>query len=230
MDLGSNFMVWLHEWQTLAGALTALIAAGVGWRAINRQMQQSERQEGERVLRAYDAARAVLPLTLDQIGSYARKCADYAVRVLATNPGASIEQTSVEPPELPQLAVEEVRRLIEVCPQPALRKRLGMLIAELQVQQARMTDSHDSIRPDSTTLVTRHNIIGQCLDALSVNAQAMTLFSFARFESDEFFDTISWDDLVQSSGFLLLYKPGDEVLAELKRRKAAGLTPTITGV
>ena len=96
------------DWQTLIGGSFAILAAIVGWFAVQRQMAQVRELAANEIARKHSAARSNLPLALSALSDYAFACAqiirdcygnmqgnhvanDYEVAEFPSPPAGSIE-------------------------------------------------------------------------------------------------------------------------------------------
>lgn len=178
----------IERWQTLIAGLLAIVAALIGGRYINRQIQASANIEEDRRKRKFAASRAVLPLTLSSLSEYARRCSAYLKDILATRNGEAIplQSTPTPPPLLPITVIEELRSMIEYSDEP-IRGALVRLVSKIQEQTARLTVLANRLRkrPNSEELVTVSNIEEYMLDAAEIYARCAALFSFARAQSEE---------------------------------------------
>ena len=228
MDIPSAAIVWLHEWQTLVAGLIAIIAAVIGWKAINGQVQQTERHEQERIARRFDAARATLPLTLGHIVRYTKACESYVQAILLADGRKIVKhKPQSSPPELPSEGISELRALIESS-LLAVRARVSELLADLQIQHARLEGVFISLTESGqSTIVTRRDIAALMIEAAIVGAQAGNLYQYARRQTENVPDPIDWDKVSNELSFKLMDDECAIVGLELEERKSRGLNPQI---
>jgi hypothetical protein len=226
----SNFsatILWLHQWQTLAGGLIAIIAALIGARAINRQIRQTEQHEQDRISRNFDAARSILPLTLSQLSTYVEDSIHYMVKILNFCRFSSFPMPTDKRPELPLLAdgvAGEFRAIIPVS-EHSLRIWIADMLAALQLQNARLLDFHtriEDVEGDITAID-----IQQCfIDAAKLGAYCAATWPYARRQSEMVPSTLEWENLKnQLSRPLAEVENADLVWKEIARREASGQRP-----
>lgn len=226
----SPWTQFLMDWQTLIAGVLALVAAGIGFYFINRQILQAEQHEGDRIERSFDAARATFPLVLSDLAAYARETADfYSVpfRSTATSAGVSRKHFAVEEDELlsapamPDETVPDIRRFIEACPDKEARNYLSKLIRELQILRARMESMVEDLnhRSASTMVHVRANLEAGLIKSALIHAYCENFFEFARGETSEVPEPPSASEINSSLNKLGFWGTiGDEIRATVERR------------
>jgi hypothetical protein len=187
---------WLREWQTLAAASVALIAAIVAFQNTSRSLRHSERSETHRRNRKHAAVRAVLPLALAQVSDYAERSA----RALDSLVKNCIDEF------LPPMAASE--NIIQRLPSETLRTLSEFIeysdavetslieetVAWIQIQDSRLRGLLDDNRdPSEPRLTLKTEIQGRIIDAASIYAGASAGFEYARRRQEQLPPTISWD-------------------------------------
>jgi hypothetical protein len=172
-ETGNCLEFWLNRYQTLIGAIVALIAAVIGFKAIRHQTEQTNRIEENKLKRANLAARSTMPLALNSICEYAEACVQVfeADRTARAHAGG----TASPPPNLPvfpQGAIEPLRRAVEFS-QLNEATAVADILATAQVFLARTRDSRWARRPSS-------ELQDRMLDALDLYTRASNLFEYAR--------------------------------------------------
>ena len=155
---------WVFAWQTLVGAIIALIAAVLTIGVMRKQMMHETTRHNDAQSRKRLAARAQMPDSLSELGAYVRGC---AARLM--------EREEALPPK-PTDAISSLKEVIEFIDDDAA-KRTFELVSWYQVFSARM--SHDIPTPDNAAFPDR-----QC-DAALLQAYINSLFEYARNEGDE---------------------------------------------
>lgn len=155
---------WLYHWQTLIGALIALIAAFWTIGVMRRQIKDESDRHHDAHRRKRMAARAQMPDALSEMGSYVRGCA------------ARLVGTSDTLPEEPTAAVASLKEVIEFIDNSAA-ERTFELVSWYQVFRART--SRDVPTPD------RADFSDRMYDAVLLHAYINSLFEYARNEEDE---------------------------------------------
>lgn len=216
---GCRMLKFLYDWQQLLGALTAIVAAVIGWLAIHRQMQQAEEHERERVRGRYAAARAALPHALSTISEYTQTCIGRLIALHNARNGERIVSppTGWTRPELDVDALIDLRSIIEVC--DVLEGQVfSKLLARLQIQSARLRTLEQDLNHDQSVVV-RTNIEQYLVDTIEIQARVNTLFSFGRGNIDHVPLGDPTVDQMNSAAFTLkLYRgPEDEIRERIDR-------------
>lgn len=195
-------LIWLHsnavqEWQILIAGMVALAAAFVGGayiteqiRALNsqvsRQFEASQNLENERRLRKFAAARAVLPLTLNNLCEYASRCG----AALKTMLGHQLDEkipNEIEIPDLPTLpkdAIDELRNVVEFGDEQ-ISGAAATLIGEIHYKTARLKNLWQEYRAPGHHVTPVSNVESQVLDMALIYARGIALFDYARGETEE---------------------------------------------
>ena len=195
-------LIWLHsnavqEWQILIAGMVALAAAFVGGayiteqiralnRQVNRQFEASQNLENERRLRKFAAARAVLPLTLNNLCEYASRCG----AALKTMLGHQLDENipnDIEIPDLPMLpkdVIDELRNVVEFGDEQ-ISKAAATLIGEIHYKTARLKNLWQEYRAPGHHVTPVSNVESQVLDMALIYARGIALFDYARGETEE---------------------------------------------
>jgi hypothetical protein len=173
----------LDHWQTLVAGSLAIVAALIGGYFIHRQIVAGNAIEADRLKRKFDAARAVLPLTLSTLTEYARSANEHLKLILATKNGEAIPRQSAPaaPPTVPQIVIDDLRGMIEYSDEP-IRGSLRIFVGRLQIQSARLSTLTTHLRDthDNSWSVTASNVESSILDTAEIFARCALLFKFAR--------------------------------------------------
>ena len=195
-------LIWFHsnavqEWQILIAGMVALAAAFVGGayiteqiRALNsqvsRQFEASQNLENERRLRKFAAARAVLPLSLNNLCEYASRCG----AALKTMLGHQLDEkipNEIEIPDLPTLpkdAIDELRNVVEFGDEQ-ISGAAATLIGEIHYKTARLKNLWQEYRAPGHHVTPVSNVESQVLDMALIYARGIALFDYARGETEE---------------------------------------------
>lgn len=195
-------VIWLHsnavqEWQILIAGMVALAAAFVGGAYIteqiralnsqvNRQFEASQNLENERRLRKFAAARAVLPLTLNNLCEYASRCG----AALKTMLGHQLDEkipNEIEIPDLPTLpkdVIDELRNVVEFGDEQ-ISEAAATLIRETHYKTARLKNLWQEYRAPGHHVTPVSNVESQVLDMALIYARGIALFDYARSETEE---------------------------------------------
>lgn len=129
---------------------------------------------------------------------------------------------------MPNEGITELRAFLETSP-PEIRKRVGALLADLQIQHARLEGTYKSlIDRNEGTIVTLHEITGSMIEAAIVGAQAANLYKYGRRQTDVVPGPIDWDQVSNEIAFRLMDQECEVVGVELENRKELGLAPQIS--
>jgi hypothetical protein len=176
---------FLFDWQQLLGGGFALVAAVIGWFAINRQIRQFDAQEQERVRAKRAAARAALPLALAAIAEYAEECAQrLALLLLSASQEGLPEGTTWHGPELPTEALLDIRTLVETLPSRD-GSAFADLLSKIQIQASRLRSIRPSRLPNRVGVVVRSNIEQYIVDCAEIFARGAAMLRYARGLVDE---------------------------------------------
>lgn len=155
---------WAFAWQTLIGALVALIAALWTISVMRDQMQAETDRHHDAQRRKRLAARAQMPDALSELGGYLRGCGAYL-----TNEADNL-------PVEPTAAISALKEVIEFIDDGAA-ERTFELVSWYQVFRARM--SHGIPAPEKAEFADRQ------WDATLLQAYVNSLFDYARNEADD---------------------------------------------
>jgi hypothetical protein len=189
---------WLHYWQTLIGVGVALIAACIAFSNTTRSLKHGQWLEDRRRSRKQAAVRAVLPLALAQVSSYAENSAR-ALNALIDNcvdealPRKSIPIDFVE--RLPSETLAVLAELIEYSDNMDASV-IETTVAWIQIHDSRLRGLlHDNYDPLEEHTVVRNEIEGLIVDAASIYAGAGAVYGYARRQQTALPTTITWDDV-----------------------------------
>lgn len=180
-----SLLKFIFDWQQLLGSFVAIGAAAIGWHAINRQIVQADEHERERHRRRLAGSRAVLPLALSGVSTYATRCCISLLPLyIQSREHAEIQmpEGGWSAPELPASAILELRSLVEASP-PAVANAVAMLLTELQVQASRIESLQIDILNEHS-VVTRNDIEQFIVDTIEVQALTNELFAYGRGEQE----------------------------------------------
>ncbi|MCC4246868.1 hypothetical protein [Stappia indica] len=153
---------FIKDWQTLIGAILALLAAHWTVKTIKRQMNQEDIRNKEIMSRKAMAARSYMPDALSDLSRYARASGSY----LANQSGP--------PPTPPTEAISALKQAIEHIDTDAA-ERVFQLISWYQVQCARTTNDKR----------TQQKLEEHAYDIVLLQAYTNSLFEYARNEIQE---------------------------------------------
>lgn len=195
-------LIWLHsnavqEWQILIAGMVALAAAFVGGAYIteqiralnsqvNRQFEASQNLENERRQRKFAAARAVLPLTLNNLCEYASRCGAALKKMLDHQLDEKIPN-DIEIPDLPTLpkdVIDELRNVVEFGDEQ-ISKAAATLIREIHYKTAGLKNLWQEYRAPGHHVTPVSNVEGQVLDMALIYARGIALFDYARGETED---------------------------------------------
>lgn len=181
---------WIHaikEWQTLVAGLMAILGAFVGGGAVWYQTYLIEKREQCRLDHQHSAARAVLPLALDALVSYAHDCGRSLFLLLSSTSTTAVRPCNIvsytPPPALNPAVISDLRDVIESSKQP-IRHAISHLLINVQWLSARLRGIGQNIIPGSVNLVTIVDLEDIILIAASIYARGEDLFAYARQETD----------------------------------------------
>ena len=199
---------FLKDWQTLIGALIALIAAILTIRVMRRQASDENTRHENQLKRKEMAARAQMPDALSEMIAYIRASGEY------------LTGQSAEPPEQPLSAITTLKQVIEHIDDKAAQRTFE-LVSWYQVQRVRMmAEAPPQAEPER----------GERLyDAVLLQAYANSLFDYARNEATTApTEKPSFEDMITAykNTFTLIYTVQNEqqfegMLAAIERRHKA---------
>lgn len=150
---------FIKDWQTLIGAILALLAARWTVKTIKKQMNQEDIRNKEIMSRKAMAARSYMPDALSDLSRYARDSGSY------------LAGQSETPPAPPTEAVSALKQAIEHIDTNAAA-RVFQLISWYQVQRARTADDKRA----------QQNLEEHAYDIVLLQAYTNSLFDYARNE------------------------------------------------
>ena len=163
-DIGALVCDWLYHWQTVVGAVIALVAARLTIGAMRQQMNQEADRHRDAQRRKQMAARAKMPDALSDLTAYVRGC------------GARLVGAAQVLPEEPVLAIITLKEGVEFIEDSAA-KRTFELVSWYQVFRARMVQDVPS--PGQAGFLER------IYDAALLQAHINSLFDYARNKADK---------------------------------------------
>ncbi|MCR9270707.1 MAG: hypothetical protein NXH72_12020 [Hyphomonadaceae bacterium] len=165
----AEVLFWVYYNQTLIAGLLALAVAIRTVSSIRDQINLTQATEADRIKRRQRAARAALPATLSQIHRYAQDCIN-VVRELERLHNDNASSQLLDVPNLPDSALAALSTTIEsVDPRDA--KKLAGLLAQLQVQNARLVEAVEDFKIEPGTrerVYHRADFVSLYFDILSV--------------------------------------------------------------
>lgn len=214
---------WVYAHENLASGLLALAAALIGAYLIHRQISQSDRIEQRRIGSKREAVRAVLPLALSTMTNYAEASGRAAFALLDQCVGRSLPTSGVVLPDVPLPPVEALATLKELVEylDPSEVRPIALLIADIQVQSARLQDAIAS-SPGGSRIVLQTNLEECALDAAIVYARTTRLFEFARGATNEVPQRIAWEAVMNALYFFEVALDDDNDIIETILRRAEG--------
>ncbi len=186
----------LKEWQTLAAAIVALIAAYIAFGNTTRSLRHTEGVEKHRRSRKHAALRAVLPLALSQVTDYAERSAHALNELVNMCDGETLPAMTA--PErlvhaLPSETLETLADFIEYSDVVDVGV-IEATVAWVQIHDSRLRGLIKANRdPAGEHLVLRTEIEGVIIDAASIYAGAAAVYDYARRRQAELPHTLSWD-------------------------------------
>ncbi len=164
------------DWQDLAGAALALLAAAYAANYVKDQIAQADRLADEQRQRRLRAQRAVMPLTLSYICDYAETSLRELRRIHAAG-RVGPDFSQIAAPTMDGQHVSEIRQMIEV--EDELKAApYADLLSELQIHSARWRGF--AVWAAEGTGFQPAYIEGQMLDAAEIYARASNLVAAVR--------------------------------------------------
>jgi hypothetical protein len=174
---------WIYHYQTLIGAIFALVAAGIGVWFLQAQIRQTSEIERKRRDQKRAALRAVGPLALATIIEYAKTSASPLRELHGKCRGEHgvLPREGVIRPGIPATPSEAITLLCDFIEysEPGEAKLIVQLMNEIQIQSARLRDTDSSIGRDDK-MITKGNIENYLIDTASIYAIASAGLDFFR--------------------------------------------------
>lgn len=135
-----------YDWQTLITGLLAVAVAFITGSLLWLQIRQSKKQEDERRVARFTAARAALPHQLSSICHYAKSVAYELARVRRKYEHITAGHLYAEfvIPMAPDSLIDRLEKAIEAIPHPNIVSLLGEILTEMQVLSSRIFELRDS--------------------------------------------------------------------------------------
>ncbi len=182
------FFMFLDRWQTLIGALLALLAgAGAVW-AIWRQTRAQMRETRDRRLRLARSFRAVMPEDLKIIITYTRRSAAvqaFILRFIQAEDRGNVhgERDQKAYPELPERTLDNLRHLVENLNDTDC-DYVADLIGCYQIQNSRLAqlveDFNNPSRLERTNPTTEDWVVITIRSTVELHLLAAQMLPFAR--------------------------------------------------
>jgi hypothetical protein len=129
---------FFSNWQTLIAGLLALIGAGWTVRNIRRQIEQTDDLERKRQQRDERAARAALPLALNELTQYCDDCIRLLVRYVPAKRGESeIVEPTLSAPAVPDGIISTFQAIARN-EDTGIANEVAGVLSRLQIQSARL--------------------------------------------------------------------------------------------
>ena len=196
----------LERWQTLIAGGLAIIAALIGGAYVSRQTTRMHQLAAEERRREFGAARAALPLTLSTLSDYADHCVTALREILAQANGEAIPQ-NVSRQTIPTIPPGVVNDLVGLARHgnESLYRAIAVILIELQVQASRMRSLWRDLERDGL-VVTVSNVEDYIIHTAEVYARATALFGFARGESENVPNHLTYEQIRSALNLLGVYR------------------------
>ena len=195
-----DLLKFFYDWQTLIAGFLAILAAMIGWVAIQGQVRQVETHDREMDRRRYAASRAMLPLALSGVSEYTHQCIDALLALYGES--ETIRKTDdFAPPTVPATSTADLRAMVEAC-SPVEGATIAKLLARIQVQMAGLRGLQRDLRV-SETVVTRKHLEQFFVDTIEIQARASALYRFARGDEDDLPAADPTRDMMTNAAYLL---------------------------
>jgi hypothetical protein len=200
---------WVYNWQTLIGAIVALVAGVLAYLAVRRQTNAQIRDATDRRLRIARSYRAVLNQDLSSIWDYTKQCADVARSALETLQAEKRDflhrrqRDHFRCPELQSQVSDHLRQLIENLDDHNATQ-VADLVGCYQIQRARLTDVLDYFnypegrRDGVRRILTTDNVESTFEQTVALRMRASGMFDFARRKSEVISSKFTSDDVTSA--------------------------------
>ncbi len=179
-----SFIGGLKEWQTLAAGVLALIAAGVAWKQLNHQREESERLQSGRVR----ACKAILPVDLDIFTDYLQECYKIAATLRCMRLNADRRDTvdlhALKTPRIPDRIMANMQMLIEHLDEDDA-SILIKVVQVYQVQNARFRGKLEHRDETWSTEATWLDFNEACRDLVFLYILTGNIWPFARRKKEK---------------------------------------------
>ncbi|QWG11034.1 hypothetical protein KMZ29_14730 [Bradyrhizobium sediminis] len=230
---------WLHHWQSLIAATIAStiasIAAYVAFQNTSRSLVHAEGMEKNRRERKHAAVRAVLPLALSQVNSYAANSAQSLNELVSKCDGETLPHGTATDSLIQILAPEALETLtdfIEFTDRGSLEV-LEATVAWIQIHESRMRSLvQDNTAPSTSRLVLRNELEGRIIDSASIYAGASIYYNYARRRETDLPILLTWDkvrDALRNMRFWAEEHPRLYEMIERREKVSSGPFQTLTG-
>lgn len=179
--------VWLRywkEWQTLIAGLVAIGAALIGGHYIKKQIEQTANLEQDRIAREFGAVRAMMPIYLDKLIDHILHCGR-ELRALFMMDSVGALPTQRQAAWFPVLPIDvaEFLRSAVLRASPEVRAPIIIILAELQVFHARLTDLESTARRGVHSVSPMFG--DYILQAMDLHARCVAMLPYARNQSED---------------------------------------------
>lgn len=167
----------IDRWQSLLGAVLALLAALSSAWLVLRQIRQSETHEAGRIARRRRSQRALMPMVMSQVCDFAEESCDglrQALAIAARHEAGQPDPVNLCAPSLSDGVIKDIVNMIEVS-QGAEADAYIELLSELQVHAARWRGL-----ASGKDRVVRMSIEEEFVDAAEIYARASNIIAADR--------------------------------------------------
>jgi hypothetical protein len=219
--------IWLQAWQPLIAATVAStvasFAAYVAFSNTTRSLRHAEDLERNRRHRKHAATRAVLPLALAQVTSYAERSA-HALNDLVSKcveealPPMTAQEDLVQP--LPSETLKTLAEFIEYSDAVDVNI-LEATVASIQIHDSRLKDLINVNRdPSEEGIIVQTQIESYIVDAASILAGAAANYDYARRRESQLPVELPWDKVISALRNMRYWdEEHPRVYATIERRK-----------
>ena len=176
----------LKDWQTLVGAIIALISAAATVYALNLQLVETRRQYREKEQRNTIAGRAKLPLALMHISNYLSQCMEIFTETDDTERAIGLV-ADLDRPDEDVEAIQDAIRYVDLNSGEALR----FLVQKIQIYHARTRIKKSSLFVQDQIIFDTAELGALIYETYSFAKNDISVLSFKGMDIKQIFDAIN---------------------------------------
>lgn len=224
---GNSFADWANSYQTLIGAVVAVVAALLTilstHKSTQSQIRESRRTYENRRAEKLRASRALLPFALTELVQF---CETTSGELSAALPGHQqldqpqsgdifvLSTGSFKAAQFPEDVLERIQDVIESAPDDIARE-LGALLTCIQIYTSRLRSLEEQSTRSIAAVKTSYQVIRIMINICELHAQASRCFEYGRFKSNSIAGEPISQAEIRSSAMLMHLNADDEMFSKL---------------
>lgn len=242
-DWGNTFSQCLYDWQGLAAAGLALLAAAASMWFVQRQIKQQQLHRADEIFRRHNAARLTLPLTLATVAELVQNIANTVAdefekfgpdgfsKTFNTILEDSSHNSKFDSVALPNDVLGSFEGFVASLPHGREIRHVAELVSSIQILLSRYNDF------DLNQAGVKMSLAGLLVDAAKVKLLNEKMFNYARFVDDGPFGIVgvstpadAWDQIHGRAQSLVFQRDSPDIFfpefqQRVERYKEQSISP-----